>query len=248
MGGRSALRAATWLVITLSHRCPPVPGPVRAGSHLRARVTEGELSLRGPPGGHTLAGGHARAARSPAGPRLALTGREPVSPRIISRGDVTGPRGRSLWGQVPDTPQVCATPQPRPAAPPSLRRAVTFLLLLLDPDTAWPGTCLLAPLRLPSGKARLRLELVFKKERFWFFGNEQGLGWSGSRYERPRGLEPSQGAVAPPSSPSLRWPRRLRPLSAGLARARARRAHFHRGPSERYGPASCQPGWTLRLH
>lgn len=149
-GGRSALRAATWLVITLSHRCPPVPGPVRAGSHLRARVTEGELSLRGPQGGHTLAGGHARAARSPAGPRLALTGREPVSPRIIGHGDVTGPRGRSLWGQVPDTPQVCATPQPRPAAPPSLRRAVTFLLLLLDPDTCLARHLLAGPSRAPK--------------------------------------------------------------------------------------------------
>lgn len=99
--------AATWLVITLSHRCPPVPGPVRAGSHLRAHVTEGELSLRGPPGGHTLAGGHARAARSPAGPRLALTGREPVSPRIISRAETSRDRGGGACGVRSLTPHRC---------------------------------------------------------------------------------------------------------------------------------------------
>lgn len=103
------------------------------------------------PAGRPHAGRRSREGRALAcRARLALTGREPVSPRIIGRGDVTGPRGRSLWGQVPDTPQVCATPQPRPAAPPSLLRAVTFLLLLLDPDTRLARHLLAGPSRAPK--------------------------------------------------------------------------------------------------
>lgn len=128
-GGRSSLRAgdAGWLLLRCHTGSRQHPVLLGQEATFKPTLQRGELGLRGPQGGS----GTGRRSHEGCMPACWAQTRADWAGACFSPNN---PPQRKSREKSPDrvggacgmrSPQVCATPQPRPAAPPFLRRAAT---------------------------------------------------------------------------------------------------------------------------